>query len=112
MQTTTAENQRRRQFEAERSEHDFVLAQNEPGNSTNPHSIDQWRAASRVSLQEMLNSIDYDNLLGSYFEVEQKTKLRNITRTLTPDNDLSSEEIISWCHEQEDYEMLFEGGLD
>jgi len=26
MQETTAENQRRRQFEVERSEHDFVLA--------------------------------------------------------------------------------------
>jgi galactokinase/mevalonate kinase-like predicted kinase len=88
--------------------HDFVLAQNEPGNSTNPHSIDQWRAASRVSLQEVLDSIDYDNLLGSYFEIEQKTKLRNITRTLTPNNDLSSEKIISWCHEREDYVKLTE----
>ena len=76
--------------------------------STNPYSISQWRAASRVSLQEVLDSIDYDNLLGSYFEIEQKTKLRNITRTLTPDNDLSSEEIISWCHEREDYVTLTE----
>ena len=93
---------------AQNPTHDFVLAQNEPGNSTNPHSISQWKAAPRASLRAILNAIDYDRLLESYFEIEQKTKLRNITRTLTPDNDLSSEKIISWCHDKEDYVTLTE----
>ena len=34
--------------------------------------------------------------------------MRRIKKTLTPDSNLSSEEIMSWCHEQEDYETLHE----
>ena len=103
---------------AERSEHAksnarlrlsaFGLAQNEPRNPANPHSISQWKATPRLSLREILNAVDYDRLLGNYFEINQKTGLRNITSMLTPDNDLSSEEILSWCQDKEDYVTLTE----
>lgn len=75
-------------------------------------NLEQWKSSVRMSLQVILQTVDYERLLESYLEIDRKTKMRRIKKTLTPDSNLSSEEIMSWCHEQEDYETLIESVTD
>ena len=60
MQKTTAENQRRRQFEAERSEHDFVLAQKATDDFVLPHLHTSFDFTSKLkSKQKKQNGIAF-----------------------------------------------------
>ena len=71
-------------------------------------SIDLWKASRRMSLKEILRSANHERLFEKYSWLDRKVKLINITATLTPDNDISSEIILSWCHHQGDYATLTE----
>ena len=63
----------------------------------------QWRESPRMSLREILKSVDYERFLDNYSTLLKKVNLESLATILTPENDLSSEEILSWCVEAEDY---------
>jgi len=63
----------------------------------------QWRESPRMSLREILKSVDYERFLENYSNLLKKVNLESLATVLTPENDLSSEEILSWCVEAEDY---------
>ena len=65
--------------------------------------LDRWRESPRMSLQEILESVDYERFLNNYSNLCQKVNLECLTTILTPKNNLSSEEILSWCVETVDY---------
>jgi len=65
--------------------------------------LDKWRESPRMSLREILQSIDYERFLNNYSNLLKKVNLENLAILLTPKNNLSSEEILSWCMEAEDY---------
>jgi len=63
----------------------------------------RWRQSPRMSLREILESVDYERFLNNYFNLCKKVNLENLAIILTPKNYLSSEEILSWCAEADDY---------
>ena len=65
--------------------------------------LDRWRESPRMSLREILESVDYERFLNNYSNLCQKVNLESITTILTPESNLSSEEILSWCVEADDY---------
>jgi galactokinase/mevalonate kinase-like predicted kinase len=65
--------------------------------------LDRWRASSRMSLREILESVDYEKFLDNYSNLCTKVNLENLTTILTPKSDLSSDEILSWCVAEKDY---------
>ena len=65
--------------------------------------LDRWKASPRMSLQEILQAIDYERFLSNYSNLCQKINLENLATILTPKSNLSSEEILSWCVEADDY---------
>jgi len=65
--------------------------------------LDRWRELPRMSLQEVLQSIDYDRLLNNYSDLYQKVNLESLATRLTPKSDLASKEIMSWCLDESDY---------
>jgi len=70
--------------------------------------LEQWENTERLSLKEILQIVDYKKLLENKSQLVRKSKLRNINNILTPDSDISSEEILSWCIEPEDLLQLNE----
>ena len=65
--------------------------------------LDRWKESPRMSLQEILESVDYERFLDNYSNLLKKVNLENLTTVLTPKSNLSSEEILSWCVEADDY---------
>ena len=73
--------------------------------------LDKWRESPRMSLREILESVDYERCLNNYSNLCQKVNLESLATILTPKSNpslhsragLSSEEILSWCREEEDY---------
>jgi len=65
--------------------------------------IDRWRQAHRMSLQEILQSVDYERFLHSCSDLCQEVNLRSLATAIKPENDLSSSEILSWCKQADDY---------
>ena len=65
--------------------------------------LDEWRESPRMSLREILKSVDYERFLNNYSTLCQKINLESLATTLTPKSNLSSEEILSWCVETSDY---------
>jgi fucokinase len=62
-----------------------------------------WKQADRMSMEEILGSVDYRRLLDNYTELFQKINLGRLTEILIPQSELSSKEILSWCKEPRDY---------
>ena len=56
-----------------------------------------------LSLQKILQFVDYDRLLNNYSDLFRKVNVENLGAILTPKSDLSSQEILSWCKESGDY---------
>lgn len=65
--------------------------------------LDRWRRTPRMSLREILGSVDYERFLDNYSNLRQKVNLEGLATILTPKSNLSSEEILSWCAEADDY---------
>jgi len=65
--------------------------------------LDKWRESPRMSLREILESVDYERFLNNYSNLSQKVNLECLATILTPKSNLSSEEILSWCVETDDY---------
>jgi hypothetical protein len=65
--------------------------------------LDEWRKSTRMSLRQILESVDYERFLDSYSTLLKKVNLENLATALTPKSNLSSEEILSWCVEENDY---------
>jgi len=63
-----------------------------------------WRESQRISMREILQYIDYSRFLENYSDLCRKINLENLATILTPTSNLSSEEILSWCIETDDYE--------
>ena len=81
--------------------------------------LDQWREAHRISLREILQSVDYERFLDNYSNLYRKINLAGLAAKLTLENDLSSEKILSWCMGPDDYTTaakitlsLIEGSAD
>jgi fucokinase len=73
-------------------------------NCSNIAELDDWKKTPRMSLEDILQSIDYKRFLDNYSNLRKKINLKNLTKLLTPKNNLSSKEILSWCKEPEDYD--------
>jgi galactokinase/mevalonate kinase-like predicted kinase len=71
----------------------------------------QWRESPRMSLRQILESVDYERFLNNYSDLCKKINLENLATTLTPKSNLSSEEILSWCAETNDYTTAVENTL-
>ncbi len=65
--------------------------------------LEMWKGSPRMSLQEILQSVDYERLLSHYSELSRRINLESLAITLAHENDLSSGEVLSWCLEPEDY---------
>ena len=65
--------------------------------------LDRWRKSPRMSLREILESVDYERFLGNYSNLCQKVNLESLATIHAPESNLSSEEILSWCVEENDY---------
>ncbi|MBC8232160.1 hypothetical protein H8E77_21655 [bacterium] len=63
----------------------------------------QWRESPRMSLREILESVDYERFLNNYSNLLKKVNLESLAIVITPKSNLSSEEILSWCVEADDY---------
>ena len=74
----------------------------------------EWRESPRMSLREILKSVDYERFLNNYSNLCRKVNLESLAphktkslvseaNILTPKSNLSSEEILSWCVETDDY---------
>lgn len=68
--------------------------------------LNAWKQSSRMSFQDILGSIDYQKLLDNYNSLCKKINLMSIQEILTPKSDVSTDEILSWCSENEDYIFL------
>jgi len=76
--------------------------QNENQSSADPH-IHEWRQTPRMSLRDILRTVDYHRLLHNYTNLYREVNLRNLATRLRPENDLSFDEISSWCMQASDY---------
>jgi len=74
--------------------------------------LDRWRESSRMSLREILESVDYEKFLNNCSSLCQKVNLQDVAAILTPRSDLSSREILSWCRELGDYTKAARMTLD
>jgi galactokinase/mevalonate kinase-like predicted kinase len=70
-----------------------------------------WKESTRLSLRQILESVDYERFLDNYSTLLKKVNLENLATTLTPKSNLSSEEILSWCVEAEDYNTAIKNTL-
>ncbi|HGE71838.1 TPA: hypothetical protein ENX78_13435 [Candidatus Poribacteria bacterium] len=66
-------------------------------------NFDEWKRSKRMSMEEILKSVDYKRFLDNYTELGKKINLERLTEILIPKSELSSEEILSWCKEPRDY---------
>jgi len=73
-------------------------------NYSNISELDDWKQVSRMSLEDILQSVDYKRFLDNYSNLCKKINLKSLTELLIPKSDLSSKEILSWCKEPEDYD--------
>jgi hypothetical protein len=73
--------------------------------------LDEWRKSTRMSLRQILESVDYVRFLDNYSTLLKKVNLENLAITLTPKSNLSSEEILSWCAVAEDYNTAIKNTL-
>jgi hypothetical protein len=64
-----------------------------------------------MSLREILESVDYERFLNNYSTLCQKVNLESLATILTPKSNLSSEEILSWCVETDDYTTAVKNAL-
>jgi galactokinase/mevalonate kinase-like predicted kinase len=76
--------------------------------------LDRWRELPRISLREILESVDYERFLNNCSSLCQKVNLENLATSLVSSRGepcvrpLSSEEILSWCEEADDYSAAIE----
>ena len=82
----------------------------------------EWRESPRMSLREILKSVDYERFLNNYSNLCRKVNLESLAphktkslvseaNILTPKSNLSSEEILSWCVEADDYTKAIKSTL-
>jgi fucokinase len=69
----------------------------------NRQEVDRWRESCRLSLREILQSVDYERFLNVYSDLYREINLKSLATTMTPESDLSAEEILSWCLKADDY---------
>jgi fucokinase len=69
----------------------------------NCQQAERWRESYRLSLQEILQSVDYERFLNVYSDLYREINLKSLATVVTPENDLSSEEILNWCLKADDY---------
>jgi hypothetical protein len=79
------------------------LQRNWEGWEQSTSAFRRWRESPRMSLQEILESVDYERFLNNYSILLKKVNLESLATILTPKSNLSSEEILSWCVEADDY---------
>ncbi len=70
---------------------------------TKNSSLALWIQSPRMSLQEILRTVDYERFLDNCSTLSREISLGSLATTLTSESDLSSEEILSWCVEPDDY---------
>ena len=66
--------------------------------------LDRWRQARRMSLREILQSVDYERFLHNYSALCRKVNLESLAGILRPQSDLSASEILSWLTQSDDYD--------
>ncbi len=66
-------------------------------------SLESWKSMPRMSLKEILESVDYKRLLDNYSELYRAISLENLADLITSSNELSSDKIISWCEKSGNY---------
>ena len=69
----------------------------------NCQQAERWRESYRLSLREILQSVDYERFLNIYSDLYREINLKSLATIITPESDLSSEEILNWCVNAEDY---------
>ncbi len=74
--------------------------------------LQKWRESPRMSMQEILQSIDYSRFLENNSNLCRKIRLENLDTILTPTSDLSSEDLLSWCSDVGDYEKAVRITID
>ncbi len=72
------------------------------------NNFDEWRKSERMSMEEILSSVDYKKLLDAYTELGKKINLERLTEILIPKSELSSKDVLSWCKKPEDYKKAEE----
>lgn len=68
--------------------------------------LNSWRASRRQSLNEILQAANGERILEGYTRLQKRTRLANLSKYLTPDRDLSAEEVLSWCQDSSDWARL------
>ncbi|MGB9595594.1 MAG: fucose pyrophosphorylase domain-containing protein, partial [Candidatus Poribacteria bacterium] len=66
-------------------------------------NFDNWKKSDRMSMEEIINAVDYKRFLDNYTELGKKVNLERLSELLIPKSELSSEEILSWCKDPRDY---------
>jgi len=69
----------------------------------NRQQAERWRESYRLSLREILQSVDYERFLNVYSDLYREINLKSLATVITPESDLSSEEVLSWCLKADDY---------
>jgi fucokinase len=69
----------------------------------NCQQAERWRESYRLSLREILRSVDYERFLNVYSDLYREINLKSLATIMTPESDLSSEEILNWCLKADDY---------
>ncbi|MEW6359343.1 MAG: L-fucokinase [Planctomycetota bacterium] len=68
--------------------------------------IAAWRSAQRMAMDEILRSADHDRLLDGYSARERRARIASVANVLAPESEVSTQELLSWCQDSQDYERL------
>ncbi|MFC1717234.1 L-fucokinase [Candidatus Poribacteria bacterium] len=74
--------------------------------------LDKWRQARRMSLQEILRSVDYERFLSNYSDLCRKVNLESLASILRLQSDLPASEILSWLTQSDDYNTAAKAALE
>ncbi|HGJ64517.1 TPA: hypothetical protein ENS27_03910 [bacterium] len=72
------------------------------------NQISEWRKSCRLSLKEILESMDYEEFFRIYSDLCKEINLNNIANIIIKEDNLSSDEILSWCVERKDYQIALD----
>ncbi len=86
--------------------------QSEDSSLVTHYSLLDFRKSPRMSLRQILQSVDYERFLSNCSNLCQKVNLESLGITLAPKSGLSSEEILSWCVGSGDYTTAARMTLD
>ncbi len=65
--------------------------------------VERWKESCRLSLREILQSVDYERFLNVYSDLYREINLKSLATVVTPESELPSEEILNWCLKADAY---------